>query len=147
MRIYYCIFSIIFRISQCNIDIVIPVHVKYRERPKARSRPKLNDQWYNLNQISFFEEIGIDTSHLNVVNPDLYDHNWHSRVPRLSRATLSGDQFNEWFEIDPSDGKIVIPWSVMDGYPYEYESELAMQSLRYNVNVIPNNITSGILLQ
>ena len=136
MRIYYSIFVIIFRITQCDIDAVIPVHVKYREKPKAGNRPKVDDQWYNLNQIYIFEESGIDTSHLNVANSQLRGQNWNSRGTRLSRATLSDDHFNEWFEIDPSDGKIVIPWSVMDGYPYEYASELAMRSLRYNVNII-----------
>ena len=59
--------------------------------------------------------------------PYLADHLGRTRAVR---ATLDGEFYNEWTEVDPADGKIAIPWAVMEGYPYESEAELAMESLR-----------------
>ena len=106
--------------------------VNFREKPRINTGrgPEVDDQWYNLHQIKTFEENGIDTSHLHeayAAYPGPNGNWWRTRV---ERATLDGEFYNEWTEVDPVDGKIVIPWAVMDEYPYESEAELAMDSLR-----------------
>ena len=127
MRIYYKLFFVWSELTIGSDHRTIG-EVKFREKPRRKTgrRPEVNDQWYNLNQIRIFEDNGIDTSHLHVAYSSL-DGNWERT--RRARATLDGEFYNEWSEVDPADGKIVIPWSVMEGYPYESEAELAMESL------------------
>ena len=130
MRIYYRLFFVYSSLVSANHSGHVTGRVKFREKPqrtKAGSRPEVDDQWYNLNQIKTFEDNGIDTSHFHVAYPYLADHLGRTRAVR---ATLDGEFYNEWTEVDPVDGKIAIPWAVMEGYPYESEAELAMDSLR-----------------
>ena len=130
MRIYYRLFFAYSSLVSANHSNHVTGKVKFREKPprtKTGSRPDVDDQWYNLNQIKTFKENGIDTSHFHVAYPYLTDHLGRTRAVR---ATLDGEFYNEWTEVDPDDGKIVIPWAVMEGYPYESEAELAMESLR-----------------
>ena len=134
MRTYYRLIFAYIQLTNGNPGnrTVTTGKVNFREKPirKTGSRPEVDDQWYNLNQIKIFEENGIDTSHLHAAYA-AYSHpngNWWRT--RVERATLDGEFYNEWTEVDPVDGKIVIPWAVMEGYPYESEAELAMDSLR-----------------
>ena len=127
MRIYYRLFLACLPLASANH---VTGKIELREKPKRtkiESRPEVDDQWYNLNQIKTFEDSGIDTSYFHVAYPYLVDHLGRTRAVR---ATLDGEFYNEWTEVDPTDGKIAIPWAVMEGYPYESEAELAMESLR-----------------
>ena len=137
MRFYYRLIFAYFQLTNGNPGIsgnrtVTTGKVNFREKPnrKTGSRPEVDDQWYNLNQIKTFEENGIDTSHLHVAYAAYPGPNGNWWRTRVERATLDGEFYNEWTEVDPADGKIVIPWAVMDGYPYESKAEQAMESLR-----------------
>ena len=85
MRIYYRLFFVYSSLVSANHSGHVTGRVKFREKPqriKAGSRPEVDDQWYNLNQIKTFEDNGIDTSHFHVAYPYLADHLGRTRAVR-----------------------------------------------------------------
>ena len=87
----------------------------------------MNDIHYNMNEIQKLKSQGIDTSNLIVAEPTI-----GLRNPRGRRGTLNWT--NDWIQTDPSDGKVVIAWSMMEDYPYKDETTKFMAELR-NVQI------------
>ena len=76
-----------------------------------------------MNEIQKLKSQGIDTSNLIVAEPTI-----GLRNPRGRRGTLNWT--NDWIQTDPSDGKVVIAWSMMEDYPYKDETTKFMAELR-----------------
>ena len=76
-----------------------------------------------MNEIQKLKSQGIDTTNLIVAEPTI-----GLRGPRGRRGTLNWT--NDWTQTDPSDGKVVIAWSMMEDYPYKDETTKFMAELR-----------------
>ena len=76
-----------------------------------------------MNEIQKLKSQGIDTSNFIVAEPSVGPDG-----PRGPRGTLNWT--NDWTQTDPSDGKVVIAWSMMEDYPYKDETTQFMAELR-----------------
>ena len=65
------------------------------------------------------ESEGVDISNLTVADEPV----------KLARGTLTASYANEWSVRDPVDNKIVIAWSVEEGYPWTEKTIKIMERM------------------